>query len=38
VIREKYGSMEGGWMSKIPRGSHGVGLWKFIRAGWDTFS
>uniref|UniRef100_A0A2N9H040 Uncharacterized protein n=1 Tax=Fagus sylvatica TaxID=28930 RepID=A0A2N9H040_FAGSY len=37
VIREKYGSMEGGWMSKNPRGSHGVGLWKFISAGWDTF-
>uniref|UniRef100_A0A2N9IUI4 Reverse transcriptase domain-containing protein n=1 Tax=Fagus sylvatica TaxID=28930 RepID=A0A2N9IUI4_FAGSY len=38
VVREKYGSMEGGWMSKNSRGSHGVGLWKFIRAGWDTFS
>ena len=37
VIREKYGSLEGGWMSNNPRGSHGVGLWKFIRAGWDTF-
>jgi hypothetical protein len=24
-------------MSKNPRGSHGVGLWKFISAGWDTF-
>ena len=24
-------------MFKNPRGSHGVGLWKFIHAGWDTF-
>uniref|UniRef100_A0A2N9FZM9 Reverse transcriptase domain-containing protein n=1 Tax=Fagus sylvatica TaxID=28930 RepID=A0A2N9FZM9_FAGSY len=38
VVREKYDSMEGGWMSKNSRGLHGVGLWKFIRAGWDTFS
>ena len=38
VIREKYGSMEGGWMSTHNRGSHGVGLWKYIRAGWDKFA
>ena len=38
VVREKYGSMEGGWMSIHARGSHGVGLWKYIRAGWDKFA
>jgi hypothetical protein len=30
--------MEGGWVSNIPTGSYGVGLWKFIRHGWDKFS
>jgi hypothetical protein len=34
----KYGTMEGGWCSTMPTGTHGVGLWKFIRAGWDKFS
>ena len=34
----KYGSLEGGWTSKIPSGTYGVGLWKFIRSGWDKFS
>uniref|UniRef100_A0A2N9I916 Reverse transcriptase domain-containing protein n=1 Tax=Fagus sylvatica TaxID=28930 RepID=A0A2N9I916_FAGSY len=38
VVMEKYGSMEGGWMTKAPTGPHGVGLWKFIRNGWDKFS
>jgi hypothetical protein len=38
VIVEKYGSMEGGWMSKVPIGPYGVGLWKFIRHRWDKFS
>jgi hypothetical protein len=35
---EKYGSMEGGWMTKAPMGPYGVGLWKFIQNGWDKFS
>ena len=33
----KYGILAGGWMSNIPTGPHGVGLWKFIRARWDNF-
>ena len=32
------GSLEGGWMSKASSGLHGVGLWKFNRSRWDTFS
>ena len=38
VVMEKYGSMEGGWMTKAPTGPYGVGLWKFIWNGWDKFS
>ena len=38
VIMEKYGSMEGGWMTKIPTGSYGVGLWKHIRHGRSIFA
>jgi hypothetical protein len=38
VIMEKYGSMEGGWMSKSPTGPYGVGLWKHIRRGWSIFA
>ena len=29
-IKSKYGTKEGGWFSSLPRGSHGVGLWKTI--------
>jgi hypothetical protein len=38
VVVAKYGSLEGGWCSNMPTGTHGVGLWKFIRSGWDKFS
>ena len=38
VIMEKYGSMEGGWMSKVPTGPYGVGLWKHIWHGWSSFA
>jgi hypothetical protein len=38
VVKVKYGSLEGGWCSKIPTGPYGVGLWKFIRSGWEKFS
>ena len=30
IIKLKYQVEEGGWFTKIPRGSHGVGLWKSI--------
>ena len=29
-IKSKYGAEDGGWFSSLPRGSHGVGLWKTI--------
>uniref|UniRef100_A0A2N9FU80 Reverse transcriptase domain-containing protein n=1 Tax=Fagus sylvatica TaxID=28930 RepID=A0A2N9FU80_FAGSY len=38
VIMVKYGSLDGGWMSKAPSGPHGVGLWKFIQSRWVKFS
>ena len=38
VIDSKYGSMWGGWYSQIGTQAYGVSLWKFIRAGWNTFS
>uniref|UniRef100_A0A2N9FWW1 Reverse transcriptase domain-containing protein n=1 Tax=Fagus sylvatica TaxID=28930 RepID=A0A2N9FWW1_FAGSY len=38
VIQAKYGSNGGGWTSNAVQGSHGVGLWKHIRKGWDQFS
>jgi hypothetical protein len=38
VVMVKYGSLEGGWTSKMPTGPYGVGLWKFICNGWDKFS
>ena len=34
----KYGCLEGGWTSKMPNGSYGVVLWKFIRNGGNKFS
>jgi hypothetical protein len=37
VVDSKYGSLWGGWCSLEPRGVFGVGLWKNIRKGWDTF-
>ena len=38
VVVVKHGDLWGGWCSKLPRGSYGVGLWKGIRRGWDRFS
>jgi hypothetical protein len=38
VIKAKYSSLDGGWMSKAPTGPHGVGLWKFIQFRWANFS
>uniref|UniRef100_A0A2N9FJQ0 Reverse transcriptase zinc-binding domain-containing protein n=1 Tax=Fagus sylvatica TaxID=28930 RepID=A0A2N9FJQ0_FAGSY len=33
VVMVKCGALEGGWTSKMPTGTYGVGLWKFIRFG-----
>jgi hypothetical protein len=38
VLVAKYGVERGGWITNIPRGSHGCSLWKHIRMGWDVFS
>jgi hypothetical protein len=38
VIDSKYGGQERDWCSNIVRSTHGVSLWKHIRAGWDVFS
>ena len=38
VIDSKYGSMWGGWCSHRVTQAYGVSLWKFITAGWNTFS
>jgi hypothetical protein len=38
VVDSKYGSQWGGWCSHRVHVPYGVGLWKFIRAGWDSFS
>jgi hypothetical protein len=37
VVDSKYGSLWGGWCSLEPGGAFGVGLWKNIRKGWETF-
>jgi hypothetical protein len=38
VVDSKYGSLRGGWCSLEPIGAFGVGVWKNIRKGWDSFS
>jgi len=38
VVDSKYGSLRGGWCSLEPTGAFGVGVWKNIRKGWDSFS
>ncbi|KAG6729257.1 hypothetical protein I3842_01G018300 [Carya illinoinensis] len=38
VIESKYGSLWGGWCTNEVRGAYGVGLWKYIRGGWEVFS
>uniref|UniRef100_A0A2N9HBE7 Reverse transcriptase domain-containing protein n=1 Tax=Fagus sylvatica TaxID=28930 RepID=A0A2N9HBE7_FAGSY len=37
VVEVKYGIIWGGWCSKEICGTHGVGLWKGIRRGWEMF-
>jgi hypothetical protein len=36
VVDSKFRSLWGGWCSVEPR-AFGVGLWKNIKKGWDTF-
>jgi hypothetical protein len=36
-VDSKYGSMWGGWCSREIARAFGVGLWKYIRKGWETF-
>jgi hypothetical protein len=38
AVDSKFGSLWGGWCSIELVGAFGVGLWKNIRKGWDTFS
>ncbi|KAL6326865.1 hypothetical protein AAG906_012140 [Vitis piasezkii] len=38
VIVGKFGEKEGGWTTREVRESHGMGLWKDIRKGWEEFS
>lgn len=38
VIDTKYDRLKGGWCSKEVTWPFGVGVWKFIRRGWETFS
>jgi len=37
VIDAKFGSLKGGWCSIEVSGSYGVGVWKYIRKGWEKF-
>jgi hypothetical protein len=37
-VDSKFGSLWGGWCSFELVGAYGVGLWKNIRKGWETFS
>jgi hypothetical protein len=37
VVDAKYGSLWGGWCSKVDKGPYGVSVWKYIRRGWDNF-
>jgi len=37
-VESKFGNLWGGWCSREPVGAFGMGLWKNIRKGWETFS
>jgi hypothetical protein len=37
IIKVKHEEHDGGWCLKEVLGPYGVGLWKHIRRGWDTF-
>ena len=36
MVDLKYGSLWGGWCFLEPGGAFGMGLWKYIRKGWET--
>jgi len=38
AVDSKYGSLWGGWCSREVAEAFGVGLWKYIRKGWENFS
>jgi len=38
VMESKYGCLRGGWCSHVTARAFGVGLWKNVRKGWETFS
>jgi hypothetical protein len=38
VVDCKYGSQRRGWCSNQTRAPYGVSLWKYIRAGWESFA
>jgi hypothetical protein len=37
-VKSKFGCLRGRWCSHVPVGAFGVGLWKNVRKGWETFS
>jgi hypothetical protein len=37
AIDAKFGTLKGGWCSIEVSGSYGVGVWKYIRKGWEKF-
>jgi hypothetical protein len=37
-VNSKYGNLWNGWCSLKPVGAFGVGLWKNIRKGWESFT
>lgn len=38
VVDCKYGSQRRGWCSNQTKAPYGVSLWKYIRAGWESFA